>query len=109
MKSVISRRSLLQIGLAGLVELGVGLPFDNAQSATASPILGCFVGNPNGSDPKEMATFEQNFDRFASALGSKPAFMNAFTDFHLNWDQWVSNAGWSAWSWSQRSEEHTSE
>src|SRR5689334_18886598 len=101
MQPVVSRRSLLQIGLAGLVQLGAGLPFDHAQGASASPILGCFVGNPNGSDPKEMATFERNFDRFTAALGSKPAFMNTFTDFHRNWDQWAPNASWSAWSWSQ--------
>src|SRR5690349_9956918 len=76
-----SRRILLQASLAGLANVAAGAALGQERRAAASPILGCYVGNPNGNDVKAMRDFEQDFDRFAMALGSAPAFMNVFTDF----------------------------
>jgi hypothetical protein len=101
MRHMIARRAVLGAGLTAA--LGGASIRAVAQSRIASAGLGCYVGNPNGNDSKEMSTFEQSFDRFAAALGAAPAFMNAFTDFSGSWDKWVANAGWLAWSWSQSS------
>ncbi len=95
----LSRRSVLQAHLS----LALGLITARQGIAAAPPILGCYVGNPNGNDPREMAAFEQGFDKFSAALGSAPAFMNVFTDFSKDWDEWLPNARWSAWSWSRSS------
>jgi hypothetical protein len=96
-RAIISRRRLLRYGAGGLLAAAGGPP----ARAAAPPLLGCFVGNPNGNEPAKMAGFERRFDRFAEAMGSTPAFMNAFTDFSHDWSSWVDNAKWTAWSWSR--------
>lgn len=94
-----SRRSVLGGGVAALLGAALLPP----QAYWATPLLGCYVGNPNGNDAVEMFSFEANFDRFTRTLGSAPAFMNAFVDFSKDWKEWVPNAGWTAWSWSKSS------
>jgi len=63
--------------------------------------LGCYVGNPNGNDPVAMAAFESQLTNFTKAMGVAPTHMNTFVDYSRNWSDWVSNAQWTAWSWSK--------
>jgi len=62
--------------------------------------LGTYVGNPNGNSKLDMTEFENHFDSFSKAMGTKPTFMNTFVDYSSGWDSWVPNAQWGAWSWS---------
>jgi Glycosyl hydrolase family 26 len=98
-QSSLSRRVLLASALGSLP----GAAMKARHEPGAAPVLGCYVGNPNGNDPEEMFTFEASFDRFSRTLGSAPLFMNGFTDFHKDWKDWVPNAEWAAWSWSKSS------
>src|ERR1700761_7114866 len=104
MQSGTSRRALLRAGAGGAAGfLAAAVASRRVQAAAGSPILGCYVGNPNGNDRQAMDDFERSFDRFTAAMGSKPAFMNVFTDFSLPLDKLPSSAGWGAWSFSRSS------
>jgi len=63
--------------------------------------LGTYCGNPDGNSQPAMQSFEQNFDQFVAAMGKTPTYMNTFVDYSQDWDTWVDNAGWSAWSWTK--------
>src|ERR1700733_1027724 len=68
---------------------------------TAFPV-GIYIGGPDGNDPTANAEFESTFDQFATIMGVRPKFMDAFTDyFQGDPSTWVSNAGWAAWSWAR--------
>ena len=63
--------------------------------------LGVYVGNPNGNDATQEATFVSQYKAFVADMGgAKPLFMDTFTDFTQDPSQWASNASWDAWSWS---------
>ncbi len=62
---------------------------------------GLYVGNPNGNDPAAMAKFQADWDASVKQLQRQPTFFGTFVDFGQDWEQWPSNAGWSAWSWMQ--------
>ena len=43
--------------------------------------LGVYTSpGPNGNDRKSEAQFEQDFDNFVKLMGTRPQFVNAFTD-----------------------------
>jgi len=65
-------------------------------------VVGGYFGNPNGNDAASEADFEKQFNSFVTTMGgAKPATMNAFVDFSQDPSTWASNAGWTAWSWTQ--------
>src|SRR5690348_14093128 len=96
----ITRRALLCCSLAAT---RATTRIAHATPSAAAPILGCYVGNPNGNDSSAMAAFEADFDRFSKTLSARPAFMNAFIDFGKPFADWAPNVDWTAWSWSQSS------
>ena len=64
-------------------------------------VVGGYFGNPNGNDANAEASFENQFNSFATQMGAKPVTMNAFVDFSHDPSTWAGNAGWTAWSWTQ--------
>ncbi len=65
-------------------------------------VVGGYFGNPNGNDAASEADFEKQFNSFVTTMGgARPATMNAFVDFSQAPSTWASNAGWTAWSWTQ--------
>ena len=69
---------------------------------TATPRfpLGTYVYNPSSTDPSAEAEFETQFGSFTQAMGAKPQFMDAFTDYNAAWSQWVPNENAMALSWA---------
>ena len=48
-----------------------------------------------------MAAFQRNWDASVRTLRRPPRFLESFVDYGLDWKEWPSNAGWTAWSWLQ--------
>ena len=70
--------------------------------APLSPIpIGIYVGNPDGNVLAKMQAFQQQWDATVTQLRRSPAFFETFVDYGLEWSQWPSNAGWTAWSWKK--------
>ncbi len=88
------RRTALYLGLLA------SAVFTGAEAAPGIP-YGLYVGNPNGSDEAAMARFQSDWDASVGQLKRRPAFFGTFTDYGQDWDNWPSNAGWTAWSFNQ--------
>lgn len=95
------RRRILTTAIASLASATASPASQAAPISVRNRILGCYLGNPNGSDPTEMKDFEVSFDRFVRTMGVRPAFMNTFIDESGDWASWVDSATWAAWSWSK--------
>ena len=87
-----------------VVPLALAAPGLAAPAAAAQPPfpLGAYVGNPDGNNASNEASFEARFASFQATMGgAAPTFMNAFTDFTQAVADWPGNASWTAWSWTQ--------
>ncbi len=62
--------------------------------------LGVYVFDPNATDPSAEAWFENQFNTFTAAMGTKPLYMDAFTDYYVDWSQWVPIQDGLARSWA---------
>jgi len=69
---------------------------------TAAPkfTLGTYVYDPSATDPAAEARFESHFNGFTQAMGAKPQYMDAFTDYYVDWSQWVPIQDYMAQSWA---------
>ena len=69
-------------------------------TATPKFPLGVYVFDPNSTDPSAEAWFENQFNTFTAAMGTKPLYMDAFTDYYVDWSQWVPIQDGLARSWA---------
>lgn len=69
-------------------------------TATTKFPLGVYVFDPNATDPSAEAWFENQFNTFTAAMGTKPLYMDAFTDYYVDWSQWVPIQDGLARSWA---------
>ncbi len=72
----------------------------NKMTATPKFPLGVYVFDPNATDPSAEAWFENQFNTFTAAMGTKPLYMDAFTDYYVDWSQWVPIEDGLARSWA---------
>jgi hypothetical protein len=68
---------------------------------TLAPLGAYLDGQPNGNDASGEAYFEQEYTAFATLMGTRPAYYNAYTDFTQAPSSWGSSASWGAWSAAQ--------
>ncbi len=69
-------------------------------TATPKFMLGTYVFDPNAADPAAEAWFENQFNTFTAAMGTRPLYMNAFTNYYADWSQWVPIQNALAKSWA---------
>ena len=69
-------------------------------TATPKFPLGVYVFDPNSTDPSAEAWFENQFNTFTAAMGTRPLYMDAFTDYYVDWSQWVPIQDGLARSWA---------
>jgi len=72
-----------------------------ATSRAAALPIGLYVGNPNGNEAAPMARFQSDWDASVGQLQRSPQFFGTFVDFGKDWNEWASNARWTAWSFNQ--------
>lgn len=68
--------------------------------ATPKFPLGVYVFDPSATDPASEAWFENQFNTFTAAMGTRPLYMDAFTDYYVDWSQWVPIQDGMARSWA---------
>ena len=68
--------------------------------ATPKFTLGTYVYNPSDTDPASEAWFENQFNTFTQAMGAKPQYMDAFTNYYADWSQWAPTMDGTARSWA---------
>lgn len=73
---------------------------ESTMTATPKFTLGAYLYDPSSTDPKSEAWFENQFNAFSQAMGAKPQFMDAFTDYYVDWSQWVPIQDELARSWA---------
>ena len=56
-------------------------------TATPKFPLGVYVFDPSATDPASEAWFENQFNTFTAAMGTKPLYMDACTDYYVDWSQ----------------------
>ena len=76
-------------------------PAPTANGRAGAIPFGLYVRNPNGNDTAAMAKFQSDWDASVRQLRRAPQFFGTFTDFGQDWNNWPSNAGWTAWSFNQ--------
>jgi hypothetical protein len=72
-----------------------------ASAATVPPVLGAYLGNPNGSSIPLEAIFESNYRSFVSTMQDTPKLITAYVDYTQPVSAWAGNASWQAWSNAQ--------
>ncbi len=72
----------------------------NKMTATPKFPLGVYVFDPSATDPASEAWFENQFNTFTAAMGTRPLYMDAFTDYYVDWSQWVPIEDGTARSWA---------
>ncbi|MBV9655812.1 MAG: hypothetical protein JOZ42_14750 [Acetobacteraceae bacterium] len=96
----------VRFAAAGLI-LAVVAP-DSSVAQTPFP-LGLYTSpGPNGNDRNGEAAFERDFDNFVKLMGTRPQFVNAYTD-NTQGDPnkgFVGSAGWMAWSWKRTGDKY---
>lgn len=63
--------------------------------------LGAYLGNPDGGNASNEATFEASYKSFAALMGAAPQYLDNFVDYYQSVSGWDSNASWQAWSDAQ--------
>lgn len=72
----------------------------NTMTAAPKFTLGAYLFDPNSTDPASEAWFENQFNTFSAAMGATPQYMDAFTDYYVDWSQWVPIQDGMARSWA---------
>ena len=68
---------------------------------TLAPLGAYLNAQPDRSNATNETNFEHQYSSFATLMGTRPQFYDAFTDFTQNPSQWASSAGFGATSFAQ--------
>jgi hypothetical protein len=68
---------------------------------TLAPLGAYLNAQPDRSSTANETTFEQQYNGFATLMGTRPQFYDAFTDFRQSPSQWGSSASFGATSFNQ--------
>jgi hypothetical protein len=68
---------------------------------TLAPLGAYLNAQPDRSNAANETNFERQYTSFATLMGTRPQFYDAFTDFTQNPSQWASSAGFGATSFAQ--------
>src|ERR1700678_3650860 len=68
---------------------------------TAAPLGAYLNAQPDRSNATNETNFEHQYTSFATLMGTRPQFYNAYTDFTQSPSQWASSASYGATSFAQ--------